>query len=413
MKFFRKPTPAEKEKWARLSDAMAAAVAASLPWSTSATSILLVVWLITLIPSIEPDDLQTIMRRPAAWLPVLLVLLAIAGIAWSPVSLAERIRGFDSFLKLLALPLLFVQFRRSDRALWVFGAFLVSGTLLLIASGITMFPVPFRKDYGLVVKDYIAQSAVFTLCAFGAMYLAIDAFRRGRRWVAAAFAALCALFLANIFYVISSRTAIVIIPFVTLVLFFVQFGWRRTAWLAAGVAVLAGIVWFSSPHVRGRIGALTSEFELYKSDNIRTSVGERIEFLTRSLLAVKQAPVIGHGTGSIREVFRRSAVGEGSTASGVVTTNPHNQMLAVAIQLGALGTALLIAMWIAHAWLFRGGGLAAWVGMLVVAQNVLGSLANSHLFDFMHGWIYIFAVGAAGGMTMRSGHARPAETAST
>jgi len=403
MKFFRKPTPAEKEKWARLSDAMAAAVAASLPWSTSATSILLVIWLITLIPSIEPEDLQAMMRRPAAYLPVLLVAIAIIGMVWSPVPFAERIRGFDSFLKLLALPLLFVQFQRSNRAIWVFGGFLISGTLLLIASGITMFPVPFRKEYGLVVKDYIAQSAVFTLCAFGAMYLAIDAFRRGRRAMTLAFAALCALFLANIFYVVSSRTTIVIIPFLMLVLFFMQFGWRRTIWLAGGIAVLAGLIWASSPYVRGRLGALGSEFALYKSDNVRTSVGERIEFLTRSLKAVAQAPLIGHGTGSIREVFRRSAVGEGSTATGVVTTNPHNQILAVAIQLGGIGTALLIAMWIVHAMLFRGGGLAAWVGMLAVSQNVLGSMANSHLFDFMHGWMYVFAVGAAGGMAMRGG----------
>ena len=403
MKFFRKPTPAEKEKWARLSDAMAAAVAASLPWSTSATSILLVIWLITLIPSIEPEDLQAMMRRPAAYLPVLLVVLAIAGMAWSPVPFAERIRGFDSFLKLLALPLLFVQFQRSDRAVWVFTAFLASGTLLLIASGITMFPIPIRKDFGLVVKDYIAQSAVFTLCAFGAMYLAIDAYRWQQRRMLCVFAILCTLFLGNIFYVISSRTAIVIFPFITLALCFAQFGWRRSILLAVGVAMLASMIWASSPYVRGRIGALGSEFALYKSDNVRTSVGERIEFLTRSLKAVAQAPVIGHGTGSIREVFRRSAVGEGSTATGVVTTNPHNQILAVAIQLGALGTVLLIAMWIAHAMLFRGGGLAAWVGTLVVAQNVLGSMANSHLFDFMHGWMYVFAVGAAGGMAMRGG----------
>ena len=41
---------------------------------------------------------------------------------------------------------------------------------------------------------------------------------------------------------------------------------------------------------------------------------------------------------------------------GVVSVNPHNQFFAVAIQLGLIGGAILIAMWLAHLALFRGGG---------------------------------------------------------
>ena len=40
----------------RLSDGLAAAVAVSLPWSTSATGILLGLWLITLIPLLDFDS---------------------------------------------------------------------------------------------------------------------------------------------------------------------------------------------------------------------------------------------------------------------------------------------------------------------------------------------------------------------
>jgi hypothetical protein len=40
---------------------------------------------------------------------------------------------------------------------------------------------------------------------------------------------------------------------------------------------------------------------------------------------------------------------------------------------------------------------ASWLGLLIVAQNVLGSLANSHLFDFTHGWLYCIGVGIAAG----------------
>jgi len=60
-----------------------------------------------------------------------------------------------------------------------------------------------------------------------------------------------------------------------------------------------------------------------------------------------------------------------------------------------------LAMWIAHLWLFRGGGLTAWFGLLVVVQNIVSSLFNSHLFDFTSGWLYVFGVGVAGGMVLR------------
>jgi len=47
---------------------------------------------------------------------------------------------------------------------------------------------------------------------------------------------------------------------------------------------------------------------------------------------------------------------------------------AVAIQLGLVGAAVLWAMWIAHFLLFRGNGLAEWVGLVLVVQNIVGSL---------------------------------------
>ena len=57
-------------------------------------------------------------------------------------------------------------------------------------------------------------------------------------------------------------------------------------------------------------------------------------------------------------------------------------------------------MWLVHLLLFRGEGLVAWIGLLVVVQNIFTSLFNSHLFDFHEGWMYVLGVGVAGGMTL-------------
>jgi hypothetical protein len=58
-------------------------------------------------------------------------------------------------------------------------------------------------------------------------------------------------------------------------------------------------------------------------------------------------------------------------------------------------------MWLVHLLLFRGDGLAAWIGLMVVVQNIFTSLFNSHLFDFHEGWMYVLGVGVAGGMLLR------------
>ena len=65
-----------------------------------------------------------------------------------------------------------------------------------------------------------------------------------------------------------------------------------------------------------------------------------------------------------------------------------------------MGILVLYAMWLVHLLLFRANGLASWIGLLVVVQNVVSSLFNSHLFDFHEGWMYVLGVGVAGGMIL-------------
>jgi O-antigen ligase len=90
-----------------------------------------------------------------------------------------------------------------------------------------------------------------------------------------------------------------------------------------------------------------------------------------------------------------------------VTANPHNQILAVAIQLGMVGALALIAMWVAHLALFRDASAMAWFGFVVVASNIVSSLFNSHLFDFTQGWLYVLGVGVIGGALRHAQRAHP------
>jgi O-antigen ligase len=394
---------------ARMADGLAAAIAVSLPWSTSATGILVAAWLIVALPTLDLGALRRTVLCPAGGLPVLLWLAAVVGMLWADVSLAERLGGLGSFHKLLVLPLLLAHFRGSRNGHWAINGFLISCTVLLLASFLHVMGVlPLKRgDIGVPVKDYITQSGEFLICIFGLAYAACEAVRVRRFLPAVAMTLLALLFLANITFVTTGRTALVVLPVLLLLLGLRQFGWKGVLGALIAGIVLGAALWASSPYLRERVGGISTEITLYETANQHTSAGQRLEFWKKSLRFVADAPVFGHGTGSINELFRRAAVGDSGPAA-IKSHNPHQQTLAVAIQLGLVGVLVMFAMWAAHAWLFRGPGLVNWLGLVIVVQNIVGSLFNSHLFDFTQGWIYVVGVGVIGGMALKDAPPSPA-----
>src|ERR1700683_1431462 len=121
-----------RERLSRIADWAAFAVAISLNWSTSATSILVGVWLLTALPSVDLGCLRREAKTAAGGLPLLLVGLGAAGMLWADVSWAERFGGFTGFYRLLMIPLLLAQFRRSEYGVWVLYGFFGSVVVLLL-----------------------------------------------------------------------------------------------------------------------------------------------------------------------------------------------------------------------------------------------------------------------------------------
>jgi O-antigen ligase len=391
----------DRSSFVSLADWAAVAVAVALPWSTSAVGIALVVWLVILLPSLDVDSLKRALAAPAGGFAVILWCLGVVGMLWADVSWHDRFAGLDSFHRLLAIPLLLAQFRRTGNGLWVAGGFLISSIALLLASYVVAFAYGDRWHgvYGVPVHDTIFQGAVFLICAFGVIgYVALVRGKRSQSWLIALFA-IAALFLINFAFVTTSRIALVITP-----LLFLLLGWRLFGWKGAGGAVLlaatlGSAMWVASPVLRDRIARSVVEVQKYHAADEATSIGEHIAFLKESLPIIASGPIIGHGTGSIAEQFRGITVGK-TGVSAMPTVNPHNQTLAVAIQLGLVGAVALWAMWIAHLALFSGASAVAWLGLVLVTENILSSTVHSHLFDFNSGWLYVFGVGVLGGTTL-------------
>ena len=375
--------------------------AVSLPWSSSATSICIGLWLVALLPTIEWNSFCANAGAPAFYMPAALVVLAVGGMLWADVTWLERMRGLAPFAKLLVIPLLMFQFSTREGGERVLVGFLISATLLLALSWLLAIvpQLSWReaKDYGIPVKDYISQSGIFTLCAFVLLERALAEWKRSRG-IAILLAIFAAAFLANIIFIALARTYLIVIVILFGMLGLFRLSRRGFAILIVVGVVFAALSWSTSTNLQNRIGSVAREIHTFSPDH-DTSTGARLSFWKDSIEIVWNAPVFGHGTGSIREMFAWQT-GGAVNAPGAAS-NPHNQSFAIAIQLGAIGVFVLLMMWVAHVKLFLVQDTIGWIGFIVVVQNIVGSLFNSHLFDFTQGWIYVVGVGVAGGLILR------------
>ena len=386
-------------------DALALAAIASIPWSTSLTSVLIVVWLIAVLPGLDWPSLRHSLISVPGGPPVVLVGIAVVGMLWADVSIAERWSGLRPFLKLLIIPVLLAQFKQSANGNRAIIGFLISCIVVLglsMSSAIWPSITWWRPgNPGVPFKNQITQSAEFTICAFCLIPVAITAYRTGHYTRGTSLFILSALFLVDVAFVATSRSELVVIATLITLSSVRALNWKGVPIALGLITVLSAVAWYSSPYLQGRLRHGNWEIERYITEDRATSIGLRMDWWTHSLEFWKAAPLIGYGTGSIKSVFRRNTDQQTTRDPQFVTTDPHNQTINVALQLGLIGVAALFAMWAAHFQLFRYSGLIAWFGSVVVVQNIIGSVFNSHLSNFTEGWIYVFGVGVLGGMIQR------------
>ena len=215
-----------------------------------------------------------------------------------------------------------------------------------------------------------SQSAAWHCCLFPLRCSGAAA-----RRLAAGALALVLGFLANIFFIVTTNKSFVpypllIIPVLVPLLILKQLGARAMISLFAAGAAACAVLWVSSQY---RQHQTAIAWEAIRSGDLTALVEPpRPLYWERSLRFISEAPVLGHGTGTIPRLFARAAAGQ-TGLLGVVTTNPHQQTLAIGIQLGLVGIVVLWAMWIAHLLFFRGNTLPEWIGFVIVTQNIVGS----------------------------------------
>ena len=262
-------------------------------------------------------------------------------------------------------------------------------------------------ERGIFVKNYIDQSQEFALCAVALAYPIVTLLRAKRILPALLLVALALGFVVNMAFVIVSRTALVTMPIMLAVFALLHLKWRsivdhhcarRSCWRGWPGRHRRSCARRSRPFVR--------DYQMYKERD-RRDLDRPAAGILAKIAAVFCRGAGRSGTAPDRRAGCSSRPPSARRSAGAeVIGNPHNQTLNVAVQWGVIGIVVLYAMWLLHLLLFRGDGLAAWIGLLVVVQNIFTSLFNSHMFDFHEGWMYVLGVGVAGGMVLKAGAAR-------
>lgn len=377
----------------------AVATAFSLPLSTSAEAITVSIFAVLALLTLDLSRLRAVILRPAALIPVLLFLLLLIGVSWSTETPGVAIRWVGPYAKLLLIPLLIASAFTPKQVLQIGFGFLAACLILLVLSWASILwpsgPWGWFKTVGVPVKDNAVQSGCFALCAFGLAFAALKMRDRLGSRTALAMGMLALAFSVNIFFISVSKTGLLMVAALLALFIIHSGGWRRMLLLTfPSLLVIAIAIWLSAPAQR-RLEGFVADMRAAKTSDESISTASRLDFWSKGLKFVQQSPVYGHGTGSIRPLYQ-SLEATMPSPYGEATADPHNQFLAVALQVGLLGGFLLLAMWFVHLAMFIGRDFASVMGQAVVLQNILGSLFNSHLSTVTQGMLYCLAVGLLG-----------------
>ena len=379
--------------------------AAMLPFSLAATNIAKVLMLAFAVVALwqaavrrEPLPVFLRLRTPLV-IGLMLALLSLS-LAYTSAPLRDALHDLNKYSKLLILPMVLLLLRQRREAVIALGAYVVVESFVVLSSYLlsaglnlpwVVKPLWVRLYVGTVFSSYLDQSIMTAGIAALAWHLRNEfPGRYGPRLAIT----LVVLAVVNVLLLLPGRSAqVALLATMALALFWAVPGRRRPVAVLAPLLLVA-VVMAGSPHFRGRTTAVITESLAYThGDRAPTSSGTRLNLWHRSLQAIQEKPLAGHGVGSWSQVYARL---EQSAASPMFakTHNPHQEYLLWGVQLGLGGIVLLLAFGVAvvrDAALLRPDIRRATCSLLLILAVVC--LFNSTLVDALIGDYFCLLLG--------------------
>jgi O-antigen ligase len=391
----------QRLQWGARSAALLAA--ASLPFSTAATNIFMMLAVLCWALSGQwRATARAIASEPAAWMGWLLFGALAAGIAWSRAPAFDALDALSKYRELALFGIVMFLFTDGRWRARLFGALFASGVALLVASyavhfGLLPSPKPalFAEQGAVLWKKSITHSFLMSLLAFAASSLALR-IRGWQRWAMAAIAVLAA---ANVLIAVQGRTGYVVLALLAVWLAVSRRSVRGLAAVALALAIAMSAAYRWAPTFQTRIDETAMEAQ-DRPD--KSSVAQRLGFWKHSVQWSLAHPLLGAGTGAWLEAFYESTAKDDPFFHDRVHKHPHNEYLHLSVQLGVGGLALLIALFAVA--FHRAGALPR--DELLFARGVvlafaIGCLFNDFLWDTTEGHLWTLLGGALFGSALR------------
>jgi O-antigen ligase len=280
-------------------------------------------------------------------------------------------------------------------------AFMAGACVLL---GMSYFEWLTGADYGIssfedyiIGKDRIIHSIIMALLAYLA---ALEFVRKGLEsdaarstWIRrAACAAVAGLAVGNVVFMLHGRTGYLSLGALTVLFLFERMGKRGVAIACLVLAATAWGAWSFSTSIRGRVDQTLVQLRSQFGPERKHAPDPRLEFYENSLKLIARHPLIGTGTGSFRTQYSKLIEGTDDRP----TSDPHNEYLNLASQVGIPGALLFMILlsvqWLAAA---RLSPPDQQIARSVVLTIALGSLFNSLILSVTGGLIYAYVSGLA------------------
>lgn len=331
----------------------------------------------------HPTPSHAMTRQPwpsSIWWGAAALLWMALSMSWGSAPTHEAWLSLSRHARWLVLPAAFYLLRAGTPA-WPVLQCLVAGQLFVLLSSWLMvvgIPLPWAisvmsPDNAVVFASTIEQPIMNTL-----MMLVIWYFRdqwplpNRRLWVWA----VMVLTSANVLLVVTGRTGQMALLLAWVIILVTSLP-QRHRWLALLVPVLlAAIVGLGSERMQERWRKAQTDVLALQQGPLKeeNSLGFRIDAWQKSVQAVAEKPVWGHGVGTWNQAY----AAQGGTIPKA--NDPHQQFLLWAVESGLVGVALfagfLTLLWrnaLALPWSAR------WCLRSVVAIEVLTGLVNSTL----------------------------------
>jgi len=362
---------------------LALAMAAAIPLSVVATTIISILLAITCILSFDRQTLVSVLKHPVTITILIFIAINIIACTYSIAGSREMAQALRKYYRLLYFPLLLpifitVRWRNAAVVTFLVAVFISVVTAMLMQA--------------VVFKDSIFTSLFVAYAIFILAHYSID-YKRYRSVTIP----IAIFFTYYLFFINIGRSG----QFIFVMLFVLFMLQRlRNSFKNLGIAavlllalVAASVLAPSSFATRQTIAVREVQQYINSYDETavphESSLGTRLILVRNSLELIKLKPIFGWGTGSFAAAYRKFA--PEAQIKDVKRVNPHNQYLLTWVELGLPGLISLLSIFGALAVLFyKSQQLAGYLGLGLVATFAMGCSMNSWLLDFTSAFFFVF-----------------------